>query len=164
MSEDTPQPSARFVEGGLQFRFPRGHPAITVVARLMVVCPRHTGEIIGEYHLHADGSTTGANQRGVQSEYITEEPIDPEVLADLPPYLRAPTAALSDPGDVPHARFRFQCPKPSCPVDMQIRADGDKGLRAIRNALLAQMLEAGIPELAVTNIDGDPWRVVYQSE
>lgn len=135
-----------------------------IVATVVVVCPHHEDEVLVEHQLTASGHTQVANMRGFEEEYVTAEPFDAGAMLDYrerthPLLGFTPPVASTEGDDTPHARFRYACPRPSCPVDAQVRADGVTGLRAQLRAALDGMRAAGLQRMTITNVDG-PWRVV----
>ena len=153
-------PRMELTESGIVFTFPMGHPSTIVVARVIVVCPLHPKTVITEHHLHADGQSAVVDLPGFSTEFVSDQEI--RLPGRAPRFVATPDAVVSDPNDVPHSRYRYACPRPSCRVDMQRRADGPMGMSSLMEGLLTRLRDSSIDSLTITNIDQDPWRVVTE--
>lgn len=139
----------------LEFTYPEGDPRSVVAARLRIVCPHHYDELIVDWCTNADGDDWLENIRGYRTENVSEPGTIDAVKRAGSPIFTTPDAE-AEPGQKPHLRGRFRCPRASCGYDGQITT---AKLWPKVDEVLAGMLVTGMTEMTVTNVDTD-WLVV----
>lgn len=91
-------------------------------AVLRIVCKHHHDETLVEHCINSDGTEFWQrNRRGLTTENIAPL-LDADAERDVLELFGGglPMVAPAE-GDVPHQRYRFRCPKPSCNYDVQLR-------------------------------------------
>lgn len=124
------------------------------VARLDVVCPNHHDQVLANYCIGIDGDEWTTDISGYRAESVaapgTIDSMKRAMTVDPNrPMLGLPVAEAA-PGEEPHTRGRFSCPRPSCNYDGQIRSTR---LWAGTTAVLRWQVAHGVELVTIQNIE-----------